>query len=65
MVPEGEPLPRTPTAEARDASQYDPLGIRLGSFVLMPSACPYGRKLSALARRNYETMIELATGKAD
>jgi hypothetical protein len=34
-------------------------------FVLMPSACPYGRKLSALARRNYETMIELATGKAD
>ena len=31
-------------------------------FVLMPSACPYGRVLSPLARRNYETTIELATG---
>ncbi len=29
-------------------------------FVLMPSACPYGRKLSALAMRNYEKMVELA-----
>lgn len=27
-------------------------------FVLMPSACPYGRKLSATAMKNYETMIE-------
>ena len=27
-------------------------------FVLMPSACPYGRKLSALAMKNYEKMIE-------
>ena len=27
-------------------------------FVLMPSACPYGRKLSALALANYEAMIE-------
>lgn len=26
-------------------------------FVLMPSACPYGRVLSSLALRNYETMI--------
>ena len=31
-------------------------------FVLMPSACPYGRKLSTLALRNYEKMIELTTG---
>jgi len=29
-------------------------------FVLMPSACPYGRHLPALALRNYEKMIELA-----
>jgi hypothetical protein len=29
-------------------------------FVLMPSACPYGRQLSALALRNYERIIELA-----
>jgi hypothetical protein len=28
-------------------------------FVLMPSACPYGRELSALALKNYEKMIEL------
>lgn len=27
-------------------------------FVLMPSACPYGRKLSAKAMKNYEVMIE-------
>ncbi len=26
-------------------------------FVLMPSACPYGRKLSDMALRNYETMV--------
>lgn len=26
-------------------------------FVLMPSACPYGRKLSSLTMQNYETMI--------
>ena len=29
-------------------------------FVLMPSACPYGRILPELALRNYEKMIELA-----
>ncbi len=28
-------------------------------FVLMPSAAPYGRKVSALTMRNYETMIRL------
>lgn len=28
-------------------------------FVLMPSACPYGRKLPDLARANYETMIRV------
>jgi uroporphyrinogen-III decarboxylase len=27
-------------------------------FVLMPSACPYGRKLSASTLRNYEIMLE-------
>ncbi len=29
-------------------------------FVLMPSACPIGRELSALTLRNYESMVELA-----
>lgn len=28
-------------------------------FVLMPSACPYGRKLSPLTMKNYEKMIEI------
>lgn len=28
-------------------------------FVLMPSACPYGRKLPALTMRNYEKIIEV------
>ncbi len=28
-------------------------------FVLMPSACPYGRELSALTLRNYEKIIEV------
>jgi hypothetical protein len=27
-------------------------------FVLMPSACPYGRQLSPLALANYECMVE-------
>jgi uroporphyrinogen-III decarboxylase len=29
-------------------------------FVLMPSACPYGRKISDSTMRNYELMVELA-----
>ncbi|OHB60033.1 MAG: hypothetical protein A2Y12_05655 [Planctomycetes bacterium GWF2_42_9] len=29
-------------------------------FVLMPSACPYGRVVSDLTLRNYETIIEIA-----
>jgi len=28
-------------------------------FVLMPSACPYGRELSPLTLRNYQKIIEL------
>ena len=29
-------------------------------FVLMPTACPYGRKISARTMANYETMVRLA-----
>lgn len=29
-------------------------------FVLMPSACPYGREITPLCLRNYERMIEMA-----
>jgi uroporphyrinogen-III decarboxylase len=28
-------------------------------FVLMPSACPFGRSLPALTLKNYETIVEL------
>lgn len=31
-------------------------------FVLMPSACPYGRVIPPLTMRNYETIIEIACG---
>jgi len=31
-------------------------------FVLMPSACPYGRKLPELTMKNYEKIIELVEG---
>lgn len=30
-------------------------------FVLMPSACPIGREISARTMANYETMVRLAT----
>ena len=33
-------------------------------FVLMPSACPYGRQISAQVMANYETMIRLAKSYA-
>jgi hypothetical protein len=32
-------------------------------FVLMPSACPYGRKLSSLALTNYEKIIQIVEGQ--
>ena len=31
-------------------------------FVLMPSSCPYGRKLPPLALANYKKLVEMATG---
>lgn len=31
-------------------------------FVLMPSACPYGREINRLTMTNYETMVRLACG---
>jgi hypothetical protein len=30
-------------------------------FVLMPTACPYGRTISPRTMANYETMVRLAT----
>jgi len=32
-----------------------------GGFVLMPSACPYGRTITPQTMANYETMVRLAT----
>ena len=51
-----------PTSEfeqkIRIALEQGTAGMGRG-FVLMPSACPYGRRLSSLAMRNYEKMIEM------
>lgn len=33
-------------------------------FVLLPSACPYGRRISTQVMANYETMIRLAKGES-
>ncbi len=46
-------------AKVRRALDEGTRGVGRG-FVLMPSACPYGRVLSPRAMRNYELMIELA-----
>ena len=32
-------------------------------FVLMPSACPYGRELASLTMKNYEKIIEIVEGQ--
>ena len=31
-------------------------------FVMMPTSCPCGRKITKLCLRNYERMIEMAEG---
>ena len=31
-------------------------------FVLMPSACPFGRTISPRVRSNYEAIVRLAVG---
>ena len=31
-------------------------------FVLMPSACPYGREITPITMRNYESMVRLVNG---
>lgn len=55
-----ENLPREEfAAKVRRALEEGTVGQGRG-FVLMPSACPYGRVLTARAMRNYETMIEIA-----
>lgn len=60
---EASDLENLPTAlfaeKVRRALDEGTAGAGRG-FVLMPSACPYGRRLSTLALRNYEKMVELA-----
>jgi hypothetical protein len=55
-----ETLPTERFAEkVRTALREGTRGAGRG-FVLMPSACPYGRKLPALTIRNYEKMVEIS-----
>lgn len=60
---EATDLENLPTVEfehkVRKALQEGPGGR---GFVLMPSACPYGRKLSARALANYEVMTRCVQG---
>ncbi len=54
-----ETLPTPKFAEkVRRALSEGTAGTGRG-FVLMPSACPYGRELSALALRNYEAILDI------
>ena len=46
-------------ARVRQALEEGTAGEGRG-FVLMPSACPYGRHISADVTANYETMVRLA-----
>jgi hypothetical protein len=60
---EASDLENLPTQEfekkVRQALKEGPGGR---GFVLMPSACPYGRKLSQLALANYESMVRCVEG---
>ena len=54
-----ENMPTEPFAEkVKRALEEGTSGAGRG-FVLMPSACPYGRELGALTLRNYEKIIEI------
>jgi len=53
--------PRDFAAKVRRALEEGMAGAGRG-FVLMPSACPYGRRITPRTLRNYRTMIELAEG---
>ena len=54
-----ENLPTAQFAEKVKRALAEGTSVPGRGFVLMPSACPYGRELSALALRNYETIIQL------
>lgn len=47
-------------ARARQAVEEGTSGSGRG-FVLMPSSCSHGRKLSMRAMHNYETMVRVVT----
>jgi len=60
---EASDLENLPAEEFRDkVRQALAEGPGGRGFVLMPSACPYGRVLSERALRNYQVMIECAAG---
>ena len=54
-----ENLPTDQFAEKVKTSISEGTSGKGRGFILMPSACPYGRILSPLTMRNYEKMIEI------
>ncbi|MCX7004963.1 MAG: hypothetical protein NTV22_17040 [bacterium] len=54
-----ETMPTVPFSEKVKRALAEGTAAPGRGFVLMPSACPYGRHLSALALRNYEAIIQL------
>ncbi len=62
---EASDIENLPTAEFREkvnqALEQGTAGEGRG-FVLMPSACPYGREITPLALANYECMLEAVGG---
>lgn len=57
-----ENLPPTRFAEKARRAIAEGTAREGRGFVLMPSACPYGRKLSENAYRNYEIMCAIVSG---
>lgn len=57
-----ENLPTAQFAEKIKRALHEGTAGSGRGFVLMPSACPYGRELPPLAMKNYEKMVEIVDG---
>jgi hypothetical protein len=58
-----ENLPTDQFAEKIKAAIEQGTAGKGRGFVLLPSSCPYGRKLPPLALANYRKMVEIVVGQ--